>query len=401
VGATAVRASRGPSVGEAGPAELSALLRARREEIELAALKRVYAIADPVEVADPQYAEGLKLAVGAALDYGLTALEHSEESAPPIPSVLLAQARLAARNRVSLDTVLRRYFAGYTLLGDFLVGEAESELQAAELKRLLHTQAALFDRLVVSVTEEYERERSSRQRSPEDRRVKQVQRLLAGELTDASQLAYEIEAWHVGVVAIGKGAEAALRELAARLDRSLLIVRPGEEAVWAWLGGRRAADVARLEAILCEGSPHEVAVAIGEPGEALAGWRLTHRQAKAALPIAMRSSQALVRYADVALLASMLQDELLATTLRQRYLVPLTEERDGGEVLRETLQAYFAAGRNVSSAAAVLGVNRKTIASRLSTIEASIGRPLGSCAAELEAVLRMDELDASSAPAVP
>ena len=111
--------------------------------------------------------------------------------------------------------------------------------------------------------------------------------------------------------------------------------------------------------------------------------------------------QALIRYADVALLASMLRDELLATTLRQRYLVPLTEERDGGEVLRETLQAYFAAGRNVSSAAAVLGVNRKTIASRLSTIEASIGRPLGSCAAEFEAVLRMDELGASSAPAVP
>ena len=115
-------------MGEAGPADLSTLLRARREEIELAALNRVYAIADPVEVADPQYAEGLKLAVGAALDYGLTALEHNEESAPPIPSVLLAQARLAARNRVSLDTVLRRYFAGYTLLGDFLVGEAESEL---------------------------------------------------------------------------------------------------------------------------------------------------------------------------------------------------------------------------------------------------------------------------------
>ena len=30
---------------------------------------------------------------------------------------MLAQARSAARNGVSLDTVLRRYFAGYSLLG--------------------------------------------------------------------------------------------------------------------------------------------------------------------------------------------------------------------------------------------------------------------------------------------
>jgi hypothetical protein len=39
--------------------------------------------------------------------------------------ILLVQARLAARSDVSLDIVLRRYFAGYSLLGDFLVGEAD------------------------------------------------------------------------------------------------------------------------------------------------------------------------------------------------------------------------------------------------------------------------------------
>ena len=50
---------------------------------------------------------------------------------------------------------------------------------------------------------------------------------------------------------------------------------------------------------------------VGEPGEGLVGWRLSHRQAKAALPIAERRGQAILRYADVALLASILRDDLV------------------------------------------------------------------------------------------
>ena len=49
--------------------------------------------------------------------------------------------------------------------------------------------------------------------------------------------------------------------------------------------------------------PAEVALAIGEPGQGLAGWRFSHRQAAAALPIALHSDRTHTRYADVALLA--------------------------------------------------------------------------------------------------
>src|SRR4051794_73212 len=90
--------------------EEGAHLHARRDEIEQAILARVYAVADSTDVADPEYAEGLRGAVSAALDYGLCALELNEEHPPSVPSAVLDQARLAARNRVSLDTVLRRYF---------------------------------------------------------------------------------------------------------------------------------------------------------------------------------------------------------------------------------------------------------------------------------------------------
>src|SRR5215475_2827436 len=96
---------------ERGGAEVAERLRAKRQEIEQATLTRVYAVSEPPPRSGPEYIEGLRQAVSAAVDYGLEGIERGEQSAPPIPDVLLAQARLAARSQVSLDTVLRRYFA--------------------------------------------------------------------------------------------------------------------------------------------------------------------------------------------------------------------------------------------------------------------------------------------------
>ncbi len=355
-------------------------------------MNRVYAVSDTTDL-DPTYAEGLRAAVTAAVDYGLGAISLGEDRTPPPPPILLAQARLAARARVSLDTVLRRYFAGHALLGDFLIEEAEGGrlLRGAALQRLLRTQAALFDRLLVAVSEEHGREEGSRLGSSEERHAERIEGLLAGELVDTSGLGYELDGWHLGVVARGAGAQEALRGLAGSLDRRLLLVRREEETTWGWLGGRRGFDLEKLRRGT-EAVGSQCRLAIGEPGEDLAGWRLTHRQAKAALPIAVRSGEALTRYADVALLASMLQDELLVTSLRELYLSPLEGERGGGEMARQTLCAYFAAGRNVSSAAASLGVSRQAVAKRLRTVEETLGRSLGFCGMDLEAALRLAEI---------
>jgi hypothetical protein len=288
--------------------------------------------------------------------------------------------------------VLRRYIAGFTVLSDFLVEVAEDgELVGggSTLKRLLRTQAALFDRLVAAVADEYAREADCRPGSSEERRAEHVCRLLAGEPLDTTELDYDFDATHVGVIASGPGAREAVRELAAALDRRLLLIRHGETTVWAWLGGRRPTDLERLERHISSSWPSQVSIAIGEPARELGGWRLTHQQARASFPIALRSSDPLVRYADVALLASVLQDDLLATSLRQLYLGPLEAARDGGEALRNTLRAYFAAERNVSSAAAILGVSRQAVAKRLRMAEEAIGRPLGLCSTELEVALRI------------
>jgi DNA-binding PucR family transcriptional regulator len=193
-------------------------------------------------------------------------------------------------------------------------------------------------------------------------------------------------------MARGEGAPEAMRVLAGRLDRRLLAVCREEESIWAcWLGGRRPLEAEQALQALGEISLDRVFVTVGESGEGLSGWRLSHRQAKAALPIAERRGQAILRYADVALLASILRDDLVATSLHQLYLEPLERARDGGKVGRETLRAYFAAERNISSTAAVLGVDRRTVANRIRAIEDLFGRPLKDFATELETALQLDD----------
>jgi hypothetical protein len=373
-------------------AELAERLRERRAEIEEAVATRSYALASKTEPHDVTYRQGLRAAISAAIDYGIEVVERGEENVPPTPPLLLAQARLAARFGVGLDTVLRRYSAGYVLLSDFLVEEAgRSGIRSDALRHLFGTQAVL-DRLLEAVSLEYSLEQKRRGASREDRLAERIEQLLAGEPIDTSAIAYEFEGHHIGALARGGGAWEALQQIACALECRLLAIRREEGTIWAWLGGRQPIERAELKRHLSAALPPQAILALGEPGEGLSAWRLTHRQAKAALPIARRGSEPLVCYADVAMLAAILKDDLFATSLRQLYLEPLKAERDGGEAARETLRAYFAAESNVSSAAAALGVNRNTVASRLRAIEAAIGRPLSSCGPELEVALRFAEL---------
>jgi PucR C-terminal helix-turn-helix domain len=169
-----------------------------------------------------------------------------------------------------------------------------------------------------------------------------------------------------------------MRGLATTLDRSLLAVRQEEEPVWAgWLGGQRPLAAEEALSTLADLAPDPGEfVTIGEPGEGLSGWRFSHLQAKAAMPIAERRGRPVLRYADVAVLASITSDDLTAASLRQLYLAPLERAGDDGKVARETLRAYFDAERNISSTAAALGVDRRTVRNRIRAIEELLGRPL-------------------------
>ena len=137
----------------------------------------------------------------------------------------------------------------------------------------------------------------------------------------------------------------------------------------------------------------QATLALGEIGYDVAGWRRTHWQAREAFLVARLTPGRLLRYADVALLASMVQDDLLTTSLRELYVAPLSGEHDNGRTLRDTMRAYFEAGRDGAVAAAALRVSPQTVANRLQVVETRIGRSLTDCAVAMEAALRLEELD--------
>ncbi len=368
-------------------------LRARRAELEEAIFARARSVSEPLND-DAEYITGLRTAVTAAVDYAFTGIEQGEEWPGPIPSATLVQARRAARHGVSLDTVLRRYAAGDRLLGDFVMDETD-RFPSGALRQVLRTQGVLVDRLMASIATEYMHEVDRMRRSSEERRAERVQRLLAG-APGSAELDYELDAWHIGIIATGASAVKTIKGLAESLGRELLLVPRYDESVWAWLGGRRGLAIADIERLLMEQDISDVSLAVGEVAQGIDGWRMTHWQAQRALWIALRSPRAFTRYADVLLLVPALGDNVLAKSLKEIYLTPLGSRRNGGAVSYETLRTYFAMGCNAATAATALRVDRHTVERRLRKIEDSLGRPLHTCQAELEVALRLEALAGAS-----
>jgi hypothetical protein len=363
-------------------------LRARRREIHEAVIERALSAAPPSGQESPGYVEALRGAIPAAVEHAFEAIEVGEERVGPTPGPIFAQAAVSARDKVGLEVVMRRYAAGYSALCDFLHQEvrAVSGTSMHGHTLLQRELTALFDRLVAEVSEAYRRAEAEALPSPTELRLERIRRLLAGELVDPAGLEYPLGAHHLALVVSGEAAAEAVGLLACRLDRRLLVEDGTAARCAAWLGGGRAFDREELEETAGHLAAAGLSVCVGEPGEGLAGWRRSRRQAEAAQAVAERAGVGVVCYRDVALLAAALRDPDLSHFLIETYVGPLGEEI---ETLGETLLSFLASEGNASSAAAALGVSRKTVAGRLRAAEERIGRPIRSCSAQLETALRL------------
>lgn len=372
-------------------AEVAARLRRRFDELEEAVYARIRALSESVGGEDPDYNAGLRTVVSEVIEYGITSIEQGEDWSDPVPGAAVEQARRAARNGVRLDTVLRRYAAGDRLLGEFIMDEAD-RFPGQALRHMLRSQGPHVDRLMATVSAEYMQELERMRRSPAQRLAERVQRLLSGDgPLDVGDLDYELNAWHIGMIVTGSGAADAVSGLGRQLGRQVLTVPRGDGLVWTWLGGRRQMPAAELEPLLSD-LPPDLSLSVGEPRHGVVGWRLTHREAQAALEVMLRRPERLTRCSDVALLAALLRDETLAKSLLETYLAPLDRYGDSGAALRLTLRAYLDSGLNAVTAAAVLKVDRHTVQRRLRKVEEALGRLLPDCHAELEVALSLEEL---------
>ena len=101
----------------------------------------------------------------------------------------------------------------------------------------------------------------------------------------------------------------------------------------------------------------------------MAGFAVSHHQAREARAVAAATNQRAVRFADFRLLIAVLRDADLAEDFIKRELGELHLPTERMRELRETLRAYLEHSQSVSSTAALRKRDRKTIERHLRSAE--------------------------------
>lgn len=343
---------------------------------------------------EPELWEALHASCLANLHTGLDRMAGDRSIPDAIPGRARDLARIAVHLDLGLEPVLRAYRVGHRVMWEAWFAAIEAEADGAEDRRRVHEEVsgylfAYVDRVSGLVTDEFTRERDRFLRSREQRRTQLVRDVLEGADPDPAraldELGYDLRLHHLALVASGPEPERSARELAGMLEAPhRLVVSLADDTAWAWVGRTRPFAVpASLE------PPEGTGLALGDPGEGIEGFRRSHRQARDAHAVALRSGAALTRYDAVALESLVATDEDRMRSFIARELRGLDGRDKRSRRLRATLRAYFTTGQNAAAAAALLGVHDHTVAYRLRAVEEEIGRPVATRRAELETALRL------------
>lgn len=352
---------------------------------------------------DPLLSRGLRETVAAWIDRWLLAIEEGRPPHDPVPSAIFTHIRHAASRGISLTTALHRCIAGHALAWRGVLTEV-ARLNLPDgtaftlLREVSSTMSSMLACVEIEIAEAHSVEIERRLRSRAQHHTEIVRMLLSSEAVPASELVelrYDLNAWHIAVIAKGVNAEKTVRALAGVLRRELLVVPCDATTVWGWLGGEDRMAFSGLDNFRV---PEDVFIAVGEPGRGTDGWRTTHHEAQGAFLVALGKPHGVTRYLDVALDATFLQDDVLADSLIEKYLSPLDQVPIGGEAARRAVRALFGTEHNVSSAANVLKVHRSSVHRWRDQIERQLGYPLHEHQAEIELALRIEALRRTRLP---
>lgn len=258
----------------------------------------------------------------------------------------------------------------------------------AELRELLDVTArsifTFVDETIAGIVAQMERERDELTRGTHAQRLEVVSLILEGapiRLDVASaRLGYALDRRHSAAIvwsdlpdvdpgALEEAAEVVGRAAGARP----LTVVPSVSALWVWVAGAGAPDVAAVRAALAE--LPGVRVALGPVGRGLAGFRRSHLDALATQRLMHRTAARppVAGYDDVQVVALATQDEERADEFVARTLGELAT---APAELRETVRAYLREGSNATRTARALFTHRNTILARLARAAELLPAPL-------------------------
>ncbi len=291
----------------------------------------------------------------------------------------LREVRLAARAGVGLQVLLQGSRVAQSVTWDFVLEEAHRLLadgneRMAVLRRASAHHFAWNETISAAIVEAFEQESSVYAlQSRERRKMSTLKALLAGLPVDTADLEYPLAGRHLAARVWGAAPEPVARSIGDRTGlRPLVGIQSADEClVWLPWPARLGWPADVLSGL---DLPKDTHAAFGAVGEGLDGFRLSHRQAGEARAVAEALGRQVAWYDEVVLEAVALHDIAATRTFVLDELGPLGDVTDPGNVLIETLRAYFATGENAVNTATRLGVHSRTVAYRLRSVEAKIGK---------------------------
>jgi DNA-binding PucR family transcriptional regulator len=308
------------------------------------------------------------------------------------------------RRGIDVAALLRSYRIGHAWLWDHWSRALHERVTDSEQLLAAHDASSAFmfayvDLISDTLVEQYGSERQRLKRGAEQLRAETVRSLLAGDALDeevaAARLGYELNRYHVAmhVSAAGtevRGLERAARAAGAALGRgSLLVILSGAAMLDAWHGSYEPPAMADLEAFV---PPDGIRLALGTPGEGVAGFRRSHEQAVQASRVALLArgwGPALMSYRDVELVSLLASDFPRAKTFVAERLGALGADSEPVARLRETVLAFLMANGSTSRVAKDLYVHHNTVAYRIKRAEELLGRPVVEDQLELACALTL------------
>ncbi|MFM9033446.1 MAG: PucR family transcriptional regulator [Mycobacterium sp.] len=318
-------------------------------------------------------------------------------------------ARTLARRGFELPLLLSVYRIGQRATWQYITGLLQTEvsdpaLRSAVLLRFWTQAAYWIDSTVESLIVTFTAEREQWQRGALARRAAIVKSILAGQSVDLdasiTALAYPLRQFHTAFTLLVDEKipesevqhliEVAARTMAATLSGGQpLIVSSAARAAWCWTASPCGTEPAA--AWQYDDLPRFVRATVGNTHRGLAGFRLSHSEAVAALAVAERIDADVVRFADVelaCLAAGVVSHEGRSAFVR-RELAHLAESDEATERIRETLQIYLRQGGDAAITGDLLSLHPNTVRYRVRQAEKKLGHPIQHRRVQIELALEI------------
>lgn len=329
----------------------------------------------------PEFAAAGLAVARADLAHELDALAASEMPVSCPPEVTETARRTVALG-APLALPLACYRAGHRVLGEAW-REHVSDVDPERREALTQIAETFFfdyaDRCCAFLVEAHAEEVTAFGHGIERRHIGLVREVLTGAATPSAIGRYALGGAHVALIATGRGGHELVTRLASQASASLVLALDAA-TTWAWVRAVPAAARA-----LAEGAGDtSIVVGVGERAPDIEGFARTHRQARAALRVALARGLSVAAFDDVALEALVTADPLAARDFVDRELAPILD----APILLATLAAWLESGLVAARAARRLEVSERTVNNRLRVIEGRLGgAPLRDRATRLDVAL--------------